>query len=242
MSSTCCRSLSRTCPNGLARKARNFASSTRRGLLSRASNSSRTGKPSLPSTAANHRPRRGAKPKPWQSASSKTWPQTVSSLCDGLRACDANTVDHHQPPKYKANILSQITIKMRQIRSTRAIVEPDHGGEHGFLRTYKAVAAVQHHDGTVGGIAGGVVIEHVPHRAPAADVRPPQIGRNHGGELGTLHDGVIDRFFGRACERFACQPQKIEVAREAGNRRLGGLGHRRLEALDLAEHGRGVKQ
>jgi hypothetical protein len=52
------------------------------------------------------------------------------------------------------------------------IVEPDHGGEHGFLRTYEAVAAVQHHDGTVGGIAGGVVIEHVPYRAPAADVRP----------------------------------------------------------------------
>src|SRR5262249_61865988 len=35
---------------------------------------------------------------------------------------------------------------------------------------------------------------------------------------------------------------EIGVAREAGNRRLGGLGHRRLETLDLAEHSRGVKQ
>jgi hypothetical protein len=59
---------------------------------------------------------------------------------------------------------------------------------------------------------------------------------------GSLHDGVINRFLRRAREGFACQPQKIEVAREASNRRLGGLGHRRLEALDLAEHGRGVKE
>src|SRR5262249_3608125 len=70
-------SFQNVCSNGLARKARNFASSAGRG--SRASNSSRTGKPSLPSTAASHRPRRGAKPKPWQSASSKTRPQAVSS-------------------------------------------------------------------------------------------------------------------------------------------------------------------
>src|SRR6266566_8161430 len=81
----------------------------------------------------------------------------------------------------------------------------------------------------------GVVIEDVPDRAPAADVRPTEIGGNHGGKLGTLHDGVINRFPGGAREGFACQPQKIEVARKARDRRLGGLGHRRLEALDLAE-------
>jgi hypothetical protein len=34
------------------------------------------------------------------------------------------------------------------------------------------VAAIQHHDGTVGGIAGGIVVEDVQDRAPVAGVRP----------------------------------------------------------------------
>ena len=122
------------------------------------------------------------------------------------------------------------------------VVEPDHGGQHGLLRTHQAVAAVQHDDRTVGRIAGGVMVEHIPDRAPAADVRPAEIGGNHGGELGALHDGIVDRLLRRARERLGREPQEIEVAREAGDRRLGGLRHRRLEALDLAQHGGGVKQ
>ena len=38
------------------------------------------------------------------------------------------------------------------------VVEPDHGRQHGLLRAHQAVAAVQHHDGTVGRVAGLVVI------------------------------------------------------------------------------------
>jgi hypothetical protein len=34
----------------------------------------------------------------------------------------------------------------------------------------------------------------------------------------------------------------LEVTRESVDRRFGSLGHCRLEALDLAQHGRGMKQ
>ena len=121
------------------------------------------------------------------------------------------------------------------------VIEPDHRGEDGFLGPHQAVAALEHDHGTVGGIAGGVMIEDVPDGAPAADIRPTQIGRNDRRELRALHDRIVDRFLRRAGEGFARQPQKIEVASEAGDGRLGGLGHRRLAALDLAEHGRGVE-
>ncbi len=50
------------------------------------------------------------------------------------------------------------------------VVEPDDGGEQRFLGAHEAVAAVQHDHRTVGGVAVVIVIEHLPDRAPAADV------------------------------------------------------------------------
>ena len=91
-------------------------------------------------------------------------------------------------------------------------------------------------------LPAGVVVEHLPDRAPAADVGPTDVGWNHGGELGALHDRVVDRFLRRLCERLGGQPQEIEIARAAGDGRLRGLRHGRLEALDLAQHGSSAEQ
>ena len=68
------------------------------------------------------------------------------------------------------------------------IIEPDHGSQHGFLRAHQAVAGIQHDDRTFGCIAGSIMIENVPDRAPTADIRPTDVGRNHGGEFGTDDD------------------------------------------------------
>jgi hypothetical protein len=50
------------------------------------------------------------------------------------------------------------------VRAATSIVrqhdlEPDHGGQHRFLRMHQAVAALQYDDGALGGIAGGVMLE-----------------------------------------------------------------------------------
>jgi hypothetical protein len=80
------------------------------------------------------------------------------------------------------------------------------------VRAHKIVAAVQHNDRTIGCIAGRIVIEHVPERTPAADIRPTKVGGNYGGELCTLLHGTVDRFLRRACKRLGGKPQEIKVA------------------------------
>lgn len=78
------------------------------------------------------------------------------------------------------------------------VVEPDHRGKHRVLGAHETVVAVEHDHRTFCGVAGLIVIAKVPHRAPAADIRPTEIGGNHGGELGALHDHIVDRFLRRA--------------------------------------------
>ena len=78
------------------------------------------------------------------------------------------------------------------------VIEPDHGGQHGLLRAHQAVAGVQHDDWTFGRIAGGVVIENVPDRVPAADIGPTDVSGNHGGELGTDDDRPESLYVGRS--------------------------------------------
>src|SRR5262249_60174511 len=77
------------------------------------------------------------------------------------------------------------------------VLESDHGCQHRVLRAHEAVATLQHEHRTVGDIAGVVVIEQLPHRPPAADAGPAKIDRHHRRELSTLHNRVIDRFYGR---------------------------------------------
>jgi hypothetical protein len=83
----------------------------------------------------------------------------------------------------------------------------------------------------------GIVIDNIPDRAPAADIRPAEICGHGVGELGALDDGIINRFLRRARETLGSNPQEIEDRGLRPNRGLCGLGHCRLETLDLAEHG-----
>src|SRR5215468_1814794 len=121
------------------------------------------------------------------------------------------------------------------------VVEPNDRGEHRFLRTHQVVVAVEHDEGAVRRVASGIVIENVPHRAPAADIRPAQVGRDYGCELGALHDRIVDRLLGRTREGLAREPQEVEVAREAANCGSRRLGHGRFKPLDLRAHGGGVE-
>src|SRR6266542_1334067 len=75
------------------------------------------------------------------------------------------------------------------------VVEPDHGGEHRFIRAHEAVAAIHHHDRPIRRIAGGVVIEHIPDRVPVSDVGPAKVGRHNGHELGALHHRTATRIY-----------------------------------------------
>jgi hypothetical protein len=71
-------------------------------------------------------------------------------------------------------------------------------------------------------VAGGIARGDVKQRAPASNVGPAEVPRDHGGAVGFLHHGIVDRFLRRAHEGFGLQPQEAEIVAGAGNCHLDG--------------------
>jgi hypothetical protein len=81
-----------------------------------------------------------------------------------------------------------------------------------------------------------VAVRQFPHRAPTADVRPADVGRDQRRLLGFLHDRVIDRLLRRLFEGGRVEHQKAQIRRRRLDRRLGRRENLRFEFGDFGLH------
>ena len=105
------------------------------------------------------------------------------------------------------------------------VLQPDHGGQHAVAADVAVLGALQHHVAQCH-VTGLILLAEFPQCRPAADVRPADIGRHHGGAVGRLGDRVVQADIGAGGELGLAEPDEVEVGAPRDYRCADGREHR----------------